>query len=75
MTTLAYRASAGSRNRGEATCADCYFSRAGLCALSLERPCPTFRAHSRGSLVPPRQPRLVPRSLAEVAAAAQATAY
>ena len=45
------------------TCEDCYFRRAGLCALAVESPCPTFRLHSRGSLVPPRQPRLVPRSL------------
>jgi hypothetical protein len=45
------------------TCSDCYFRRAGLCALSLEAPCPTFRLESRGSLVPPRQPRLVPRPL------------
>lgn len=51
----------------EANCEDCYFRRAGLCALVLEAPCPTFRAHSRGSLVPPRQPRLVPRSLGDVA--------
>ena len=49
------------------TCEDCYFQRAGLCALSLESPCPTFRAHNRGSLVPPRQPRLVPRPLATLA--------
>jgi hypothetical protein len=53
--------------RGKATCDDCYFRRAGLCALSLETPCPTFRAESRGSLMPPRQPRLVPRPLAEIA--------
>ena len=50
-------------NRVEATCDDCYFRRAGLCALSPEVPCPTFRADSRGSLMPPRQPRLVPRPL------------
>jgi hypothetical protein len=43
------------------TCADCYFRRAGLCALILERPCPTFRAHVNGSLAPPPQPRLVPQ--------------
>jgi hypothetical protein len=60
--------------RVEATCEDCYFRRAGLCALTLDSPCPTFRLHSRGSLVPPRQPRLVPRSLGEIAAAAQAAA-
>ena len=28
----------------EATCDDCYFRQEGLCALRLERPCPTFRA-------------------------------
>ncbi len=43
------------------TCDDCYFRRAGLCALIVDEPCPTFRLHSRGSLVPPRQPRLVAR--------------
>jgi len=51
-----------------ATCNDCYFRRAGLCALPTETPCPTFRAHTLGTLVPPQQPRLVPRSLAAVAA-------
>jgi hypothetical protein len=48
----------------DVTCDDCYFRRAGLCAIPGNAPCPTFRAHTRGSLVPPRQPRLVPRSLA-----------
>jgi hypothetical protein len=42
------------------TCDDCYFRRQGLCALALERPCPTFRAAGR-ILQPPRQPRLVAR--------------
>lgn len=41
------------------TCADCYFRRNGLCAMTPERPCPTFRAAAR-VLQPPRQPRLVP---------------
>ena len=50
----------------QTTCDDCYFRRAGLCALPGETPCPTFRAATRGSLLPPRQPRLVPRSLAGV---------
>jgi len=50
------------------TCRDCYFQREGLCALQLETPCPTFRHHSRGTLSPPRQPRLVPRSLGQVVA-------
>jgi hypothetical protein len=46
-----------------ATCSDCYFRSAGLCALPGEVACPTFRAVSRGSLAlrPPRQPVLVPR--------------
>jgi hypothetical protein len=47
--------------RTEATCSDCYFRRAGLCALATEIPCPTFRLASRGSLAPPQQPRLIPR--------------
>ena len=44
------------------SCDDCYFRRHGLCALHLERPCPTFRAAGR-TLEPPRQPQLVPRPL------------
>ena len=56
------------RKRSGITCDDCYFRRAGLCALVLAEPCPTFRAHSRGSLVPPRQPRLLPRQLGELVA-------
>jgi hypothetical protein len=45
------------------TCEDCYFRRAGLCALVLEKPCPTFRAYTKGALSPPRQAPLVPRAL------------
>lgn len=56
----------------EATCQDCYFRRAGLCALELEAPCPIFRHHSRGSLVPPKQPPLVARSLRTMAFQTQA---
>jgi hypothetical protein len=52
-----------------ATCADCYFRRACLCALLTEVPCPTFRAYDRGALAPAQQPRLVPRPLAKHAAA------
>jgi hypothetical protein len=52
------------------SCDDCYFRRAGLCALIVDTPCPTFRLHSRGALVPPRQPRLVPRPLTGQTAAA-----
>jgi hypothetical protein len=49
--------------RTDVTCENCYFRRAALCALPGDNPCPTFRAVSRGSLTPPRQPRLVPRPL------------
>lgn len=58
--------------RNKATCSDCYFRRAGLCALPGETTCPTFRLHTAGRLTPPLQPRLVPRSLAPVAATAAA---
>jgi hypothetical protein len=53
----------------KATCDDCYFRRAGLCALSPETPCPTFRAESRGSLMRPQQPQLIARPPATVATA------
>jgi hypothetical protein len=52
-----------------ATCQDCYFRRHGLCALALERPCPTFRA-AGVTLQPPPQAPLVPRGLVAAAAAA-----
>lgn len=45
------------------TCEDCYFRRAGLCALVLESACPTFRAHTRGALAPPQQAPLIARPL------------
>jgi hypothetical protein len=54
------------------TCGDCYFRRAGLCALPGETTCPTFRVHTAGRLEPPVQPRLVPRTLAPVPAHAAA---
>jgi hypothetical protein len=50
------------------TCADCYFRRSGLCALPTETPCPTFRAHARGTFAPPQQAPLVARPLARFAA-------
>ena len=58
--------------RTQLSCDDCYFRRAGLCALSPEVPCPTFRAENRGALMRPRQPQLVPRSLGEIAGRAAA---
>jgi hypothetical protein len=56
-------------NRDKATCSDCYFRRAGLCALPGEETCPTFRLHSQGRMTAPKQPPLVPRTLAAHAAA------
>lgn len=57
-------------NRPEATCSDCYFRAAGLCALPGETPCPTFRLATKGALKPPRQAPLVPRTLVAAHAAA-----
>ena len=53
--------------RSQATCSDCYFRRAGLCALRGETICPTIRVAAVGKLAPPPQPRLVPRTLATAA--------
>jgi hypothetical protein len=53
-----------------ANCNDCYFRRAGLCALPGETPCPTFRAAASGGLVPPRQARLVLQPLPQAAVTA-----
>jgi hypothetical protein len=55
------------------TCQDCYFRKHGLCALALERPCPTFRAAGQ-TLQPPRQPQLVPRLVPVTATAGAAVA-
>src|ERR1041385_2242043 len=52
------------------TCEDCYFRRHGLCAMTPERPCPTFRAATR-TLQPPRQPRLPPPPAPRPAGAAR----
>jgi len=60
--------------RTEVTCQDCYFHKAGLCALLLETPCPTFRRAERGVMEPPRQPQLVPRPLSAFAREAAAAA-
>jgi hypothetical protein len=48
--------------RSTPTCSDCYFGRAGLCAIAGGAICPTFRAVSKGAIVPPQQPPLVPRT-------------
>jgi len=60
--------------RVDLSCKDCYFRCAGLCAVPGDSPCPTFRANSMGSLVPPRQPRLVPRPLGTLAVPQHAAA-
>lgn len=54
--------------RSDVTCDDCYFRRAGLCAIPEDRPCPTFRHHRRGTLVPPPQARLIARQLKAIGA-------
>jgi hypothetical protein len=54
--------------RIEATCSDCYFRSAGLCALPGETICPTFRMASK-PLTPPRQAPLVPRPVLAASAA------
>jgi hypothetical protein len=53
----------------KATCNDCYFRCAGLCALPGEATCPTFRLQAAAGLMPPQQPRLVARPLAAASAA------
>ncbi|MBA3841962.1 MAG: hypothetical protein H0X39_04975 [Actinobacteria bacterium] len=50
------------------TCNDCYFRRHGLCAMTPEHPCPTFRAATL-TLQPPRQPRLIPLAVSAAAVA------
>jgi len=47
----------------KSTCADCYFRRAGLCALPTDVPCPTFRAYARGALAPSQQAPLIARPI------------
>jgi hypothetical protein len=49
-----------------ASCEDCYFRRAKLCALRPDEPCPTFRPYTIGALAKPQPLRLAPRPLADV---------
>jgi hypothetical protein len=51
-----------TKTKRELTCDDCYFRQEALCALLVPVPCPTFRLATKGQLVPPRQPRLVPHA-------------
>ena len=62
------RAKGKMGKRTQAKCSDCYFRRAGLCALAGETPCPTFRLAASGALNPPKQPQLVARPLPTLAA-------
>jgi hypothetical protein len=41
------------------SCEDCYFKRNGLCALSCDGPCPTFRPDHPDGLRPPQQMHFV----------------
>jgi hypothetical protein len=56
-----------TKTRSEVTCDDCFFRRQGLCALTGNVPCPTYRTAKAGALAPPRHPQLVPRTLERVA--------
>ena len=42
--------------KAKATCNDCYFRCAALCALPGEEVCPTFRLQATVDLMPPQQP-------------------
>ena len=44
----------GRSKRKEPTCDGCWFRQQMLCALTVQRPCPTFRPAERG-LAPERQ--------------------
>jgi hypothetical protein len=52
-------------NSTRVRCADCYFQRAGLCALQQNEACPTFRPHASGALAQQLPLLLTPRPLAE----------
>jgi hypothetical protein len=59
----------------DATCNDCYFRCAGLCALPGDEPCPTFRPRRGTTLAPPPlQAPLVARPLRTVGTLASAPA-
>lgn len=47
-------------------CDNCYFRRAGLCALKLSEGCPTFRPYTSPSFTRQEPMRLPQRPLAEV---------
>jgi hypothetical protein len=53
---------ATKRAKKNVTCEECFFSRHGLCALSLDEPCATFRPDHPDGLRPPQQLRFVFRT-------------
>jgi hypothetical protein len=53
-------------NSTSVCCENCYFRRAGLCALQLTEACPTFRPHQAGAITREPPIRLAPRPLAEI---------
>jgi hypothetical protein len=55
------------KTAAKVTCDDCYFSRNGLCSLSSEGPCPTFRPDRPEGLRPPRQMRFQFRQRSQAA--------
>jgi hypothetical protein len=65
-TASSYRSGEMNDKEAIATCDDCYFRCAGLCALKLETPCPTFRHHTSGELAKIQPLRLTPRPLGDV---------
>jgi len=48
-----------SSAKRKVSCEECFFARHGLCALSLDEPCATFRPDHPEGLRPPRQLRFV----------------
>jgi hypothetical protein len=50
---------ARNANARKVSCDDCFFGRNGLCALSLDEPCATYRPDHPEGLRPPSQLRFV----------------
>lgn len=47
------------KGRAKVNCEECFFRRHGLCALTEDQACPTFRPYDPETLKPPRQMRFV----------------
>ena len=50
---IPHKARGSMGKASKASCKDCYFRGAGLCALPGDTPCPTFRL-AKAALAPPR---------------------